>query len=353
MKRLKSIVLVALAVLVATAYVPLHPSETSAQDASASLSIAPKKSYVMNPGDTVDDKLQIRNIDPTTGLKLYMRVIDFTYTDDTGTPKLMLDNTVDPTTWSLRSYLDVPESVEIPKGASKSPEISINIPKNLGAGSYYSAIIYSTGAPDGNGNVGLSASGVTLVFVTVPGKVNEDLTLKKFGAYNRETKKYMFITGQEPQVMAYTLENKGNVTEAPVGSITLKSMWGKTYNITNVNPNSSLALIGQTRTFSACVKLKAEELQLQGTTIDASTCASPGMWPGMYTATANLFYGQNGNYTQEITKTTIFWYLPLWFIILVVLILLALAFGIWRLVVAIQRKTNNPRGRKSSRLMRR
>jgi len=353
MKRLKSLILVALAVFVAVAYVPSNANTASAQQSSASLSIAPKKSYVMNPGDTVNDKISVHNIDSTSGLKLYMRVIDFTYTDDTGTPKLMLDQDAEPTTWSLRSYMQIPDTIEMSASQTASADIDIHIPKNLGAGSYYSAIIYSTGAPDGSGNVGLSASGVTLVFVTVPGKVDENLIFKKLGAYDRTTKKYTFITGTEPQVIAYTLENKGNVTESPVGSIQLQSMWGKKYVVSNVNPSSSLALIGQTRTFTACIKLKSSEVQLDNTTSDTSSCKSAGLWPGMYTISADLFYGQNGNNTQEITKTAIFWYLPLWFIILVILVVLAIAFGIWRLVVNMQKRTNSPRGRKSSRLMRR
>lgn len=41
--------------------------------------------------------------------------------------------------------------------------------------------------------------------------------------------------------MAYTLKNSSNVTEAPAGSITVKSMFGKEYVIDNVNPNESLA----------------------------------------------------------------------------------------------------------------
>jgi len=350
MKRFKSIALAALAILVAVAYIPTLP--VSAQSTgSAALSIPPKKNYVIDPGSSVQDTLNIRNIDTTSDLNLNLRVIDFTYTDDSGTPKLMLDQNLEPTTWSLKSYLQVPESVSVKPGQSKSVDLKVSIPSKLGAGSYYSAIIYSTGAPNG-GNVGLSASGVTLVFVTVPGKVNEDLTLKNFGAYNPDKQSgdgFMFITGTEPKYMGYTLENKGNVTEAPVGTITLKSMFGQQYSITDVNTSKSLALIGQTRTFSTCIKLEKQGPEANNT----PTCVSAGLWPGFYTASLDIFYGQNGNNTQEITKTTVFWYLPLWFLVVVLILALIVAFTIWRLVVAVKRRTNAPRGRKSSRMMRR
>ena len=327
MKRIKSIVLAARAVLLVGALAPA----TSASAQSSALSIAPKKNYLIEPGETVKDKLTIRNVDGRSDLNLNLRAIDFSYSDDTGTPKLILDENAEPTQWSLKPYLNIPDTASIKAGRSSAFDISITIPRNLGAGSYYSAIIYSTGAPDG-GNVGLSASGVTLVFVTVPGTVKEDLTLKTFGAYIPTSKKYTNFTSNEPTVIAYTLENKGNVTEAPVGNIKLRDMFGHEYNITNVNPSKSLALIGQTRTYQACIKLVSQTANFKGSDTEGNTCTSPGLWPGLHTASIDLFYGQNGNMTREITGTSYFWYLPLWFIVLFTLVLLIVAFYVWRIV---------------------
>jgi len=351
MKRFKGIVLAALAVLVATAYLPTLPA--SAQEAkSAALGIAPKKNYLLEPGESIKDTLSIRNVDTSSDLQLNLRVIDFTYTDDTGTPKLMLDQDAEPTTWSLRSYMDVPERVTIKAGETASPEMNVKMPANIGAGSYYSAIIYSTGAPDG-GNVGLSASGVTLVFVTVPGKVNEDLKITKLGAYNPNKTKgdgYMYIASSlQPRYIGYTLENKGNVTEAPVGTIKLKNrFFGMEYNIADINPTKSLALIGQTRTIAACIKLDNSE----SASNSAGRCTDSGIWPGLYTVSIDAFYGQNGNLTKELTKTSHFWYLPLWFIVLVIVLILAIVLGIWRLRIAMRERTKKPRGRKSSMMRR-
>lgn len=352
MKRLKSIALAVMALAVVTFGIA---TPTSAQS-SASLSIAPKKNYIVDPGETVKDKLLIRNVDSNQDLQLNLRVIDFTYTDDGGTPKLMLDSDTDPTTWSLRPYLKVPNSTTIKAGGSQSLDVSVALPQGLGAGSYYSAIIYSTGAPDG-GNVGLSASGVTLVFVTVPGNVNEDLTLKTIGNYDLTKSKYSYISMDEPKAIGYTVENKGNVTEAPAGLIKLRNWFGQEYEISNVNPNSSLALIGQTRTFSACIKLKTGEVNLRNSSsATASTCESAGLWPGLYFTSAELYYGQNGNLTKELRGTGHFWYLPLWFIIAVIILLLIIAFYIWRIVVFARggsfKLGGSPRGagiRKSSR----
>lgn len=315
----------------------LSPTPVSAQASSASLSIAPKKTYLIEPGKTVDDKLTIRNLDRSSDLQLNLRVVDFTYTGDGGTPKLFLDENAPQTTWSLKPYLKVPKTVTIPKGGSKSLDTKLTIPAGRGGGSLYSAIIYSTGAPDG-GNVGLAASGVTLVFAQIPGKVNESLKLEKFGAYNEIKREYIYFTNDEPQRIAYTLKNEGNVTEAPVGSITLNGWFGNRIIIDNVNPSESLALIGQSRTYTACIKLQTKDVELNGSNSTAKDCISPGLWPGYYSASLELYYGQNGNKTQEVLGSSSFWYLPWWFIVVMLVLLAILGFGIWKLVRFVRRK---------------
>jgi hypothetical protein len=333
MKRLKSTIIAGLSVLIFAA--ALLPAASASAQSSASLSIVPKKNYVIEPGKTIKDTLNIRNLDNEKPLELVMRVVDFTFSDDGGTPKLMLADDAPQTTWSLKPFLKLPKSIVIPPKSSKAVDISVSIPKTQGAGSYYSAILYSSGAPDG-GNVGLSASGVTLAFTTIPGDVNENLTLEKFGAYipavGEKKAGYKYITTSKPSTIAYTLKNEGNVTEAPVGSITLKNMFGKEQVIDNVNPNNSLALIGQTRTYTACIKLVDEKVNFNGGTAKSSMCAETNLWPGLYTASLDLFYGQNGNNTKEITGKASFWYLPIWFIVIVIVLLLAATFFIWKLV---------------------
>ena len=350
MKRFKSIALAAF--LVVAAVVSVLPAQPVSAVGSAALSIVPKKTYTVEPGKTVKDTLTIRNLDENETLALTLRVIDFTFNDDGGTPKLMLAEDAPQTTWSMKPFLKLPETVTIAPRASKTIDMSVSIPANQGAGSYYSAIVYSTGADDG-GNVGLSASGVTLVFSSIPGKVDESLGLKKFGAYNLATQGAgvkagyvgnIGITTTKPHAIAYTLENKGNVTESPVGTITLKHMFGKEQVIADVNPNKSLALIGQTRTFTACIKLKVAPVEFGQGTTQSTECTTPSLWPGRYTASLDIFYGQNGNNTEEIVKTTAFWYLPWWFVIAFLVTLAVITLLVWRAVVVIRSKFFGGRG---------
>lgn len=351
MKSFKGLVGVVLAVFVALG--AILPAVPAAAQSSAALSIAPRKNYTIEPGKSIEDTLTIRNLDAERDLQLSLRVVDFTFKDDGGAPELMLAQDAPQTTWSMKPFLSVPENVTIPANGSETLNMGVSIPANQGAGSYYSAIVYSAGASDG-GNVGLSASGVTLVFTGVPGDVNEKLTLEKLGAYfpqsgNRPEPGYNFLTTSEPTNIGYTLKNEGNVTEAPSGTITLRHMFGKEYTINDINPVKSLALIGQTRTYTPCIQLKSQEVDFNGTRSEASSCVSAGLWPGFYSVSMEAYYGQNGNQTQEVFGKGSFIYLPWWFIIVMVIVLAVVGFFIWRLVRMIRGGVGRNRERSASR----
>lgn len=335
MKRLKCIAVAAVAAVMALSYVV--PASAATNGTSASLSIAPKKNYVIEPGKSVKDTLTIRNLDTAAPLELSMRVIDFTFTGDGGTPKLFLAEDAPQTTWSLKPFMKIPDSISIPAGQTKTVDMSVTIPAGHGAGSYYSAIVYSSGTPGQGGNVGLNASGVTLAFVNVPGIVKENLKLEKFGAYiDRNDTGYVHFTQEEPLRIGYMLKNEGNVVEAPTGSITIKGLFGDERQINEVNPNSSLALIGQTRTFKPCIKTLAQRVDFEGTKAQSTACTSPGLWPGFYRLAIDLYYGQNGNPTKEVTGKSWMLYLPLWFVIVLIIVLLIVAWYIRKLVLRIR-----------------
>lgn len=347
MNRLKSIVLVVLAATMAVGAIVLPATMADAQG-SAALSITPRKNYTIEPGKGVEDTLTIRNLDQERELNLSLRAVDFTFTDDGGTPKLMLAEDAPQTTWSLKPFLTLPENVTVEPGGSATVDIGVDIPQNQGAGSFYSAIVYSSGASEG-GQVGLSASGVTLAFVTIPGEVNEQLTLEKLGTYNTETKKYKRFNLDMPHRIAYTLNNQGNVVEAPAGSITLRDIFGRETTINDINPNGSLALIGQTRTFESCVLLANEEMNFSGSRQEATTCVNPKLWPGFYRVELNAFYGQNGNLTQELSGKSWFIYAPWWFILAVIAIVAYLTFRIWRIVRYIKARRSGQGGKRTPR----
>jgi hypothetical protein len=338
------VVIAALVLLLSTAVMP-------ASAASAGLSITPRKDYQLEPGKTVTDKLQIGNLDNKQDLTVSLRVIDFSFMDDSGSPKLMVGENMPQTTWSAKPFISLPKTVSV--GASKTVTVpmTVKIPAGQGAGSFYSAIQYSSQGENG-GNVNLSASGVSLVFITVPGTVNEKMSVVNLGNWQRNkdgvTGKYIKIaTDESPSIVGFTLKNDGNVVESPAGSVTLKDTFGnEVKGLPRANANANLALIGQSRRFENCINPVTRKVERADQTVDAVTCGKTSLKPGRYTVTLSAFYGQNGNPTHEINASASFWYLPLWFLIVLGVVLLIIIYIIWRIkrMISKARGTNKPGG---------
>jgi hypothetical protein len=344
MKRILSTLSAAVMILVMA--VSMAPASADTPS-STGLSINPRKNLIVDPGQTIKDNLIVGNLSPTSTLQLSMRVVDFTFYNDSGTPKLFLAKNAPQKTWSIKPFIQLPSKIIVgPSGQAQVP-YKVTVPKSQGAGSYYSAIVYSATSGSG-GNLDLDASGVTLMFVNVPGPVHENLTLQKLGTYANSKKNssgsYTFINTQKPQYMAYTIKNNGNVTEAPAGSATISYMFGgKPINVPNVNVNSSLALIGQSRLLQSCINNLKKGTTAVGTYTLENVCGPVNLKPGHYTVALSLYYGQNGNQTRQLAGSASFWYLPWWFIIAFVVVLLIIAFVVWRVVRKIRSGTKSRR----------
>ncbi len=316
-----------LAVLVVTAFTVNY-----AQAQSTGLGINPRKDYTVAAGKSVSDTLYLSNLNQNVPIKVSLTIVDFESADETGTPSLLIAEDAEQPAWSLRPFLNIPETVELGPGESKYVPFSISIPENQGAGSYYSAIKYDPQGINDAGNLTVSGAPTQLVFATVPGNATQLLNLKNFGAYSLSpgqsvgAYKSLFV-GETPSRLAFTLENRGNVAESPSGSIIIKDIFGRQVHIIrDANPKRSAALIGQTRRFDVCIDSATERARNEdGSVTDASVCRDVSFWPGIYTAELSLFYGLNGSSTQEISAKTVFWYMPWWFIGVLVLVIAAIA----------------------------
>lgn len=315
----------------------------SAQAASNGLGITPRKNYTLQPGAHVSDTLYIGNLSQTQPLNVALRAVDFSAQNQTGSPQLDLLKNAPQTPWSIKPFLTMPSSVAVPAGKAVNVPITITIPKDQGAGSYYSAIEYTAQNTPGDQNVTLAASSVSLVFVTVPGHANEHMQLKEFGAFipssDDESGSYTsWFFSTAPKVLAYTLQNQGNVAEQPTGSMLIKNMFGKQVKVIDqANPKNELALIDQTRRFEACVQQGSQTTKSSnGQTQTNVVCSPTHLAPGRYTVELAIFYGLNGSSNQEIMGTATFWYLPIWFLILVGVFIFAIVLGVYALVRKMQ-----------------
>ena len=325
-----------LAVLVLS-FAAVLPTLQSVNAQSAALAITPRRELTVAKGTTASETLTVTNPQQNADLTLKLRVVDFTAKNQTGSPVLSLNEDAKQEPWSLKKYIELPETVLLKGGETTNVPFSVTIPSNVGAGSYYSAIQY-TAEGEGGQNVTIAAAATTLVFVNVPGEVKQQMTLKQLGAFsgdaNGEDGSYkLFYFGGAPKVISYLLKNEGNVAERPTGSILIKnSFTGKTITVDEANYNGALALIGQERRFDACINTVEKKEQTVSGDVTRKTCEAPKLSPGRYTIQLSAFYGQGNGKSLEVVGTSSFWYLPTWFIILFVVLLLALAGGVWWVV---------------------
>lgn len=323
--------------LVVAAVTLLAVTSVQAQSSNG-LGISPRKDYTVQPGQTISDTLYISNLSLRQDLLVSIRLIEFGAHDETGTPALQLDESAPTPPWSLKSFIKVASDVKVEAGKSTNVPISVTVPAGHGAGSYYSAIEYTAQNPETKEKVNISASTVSLVFVTVPGTTKEQLVLKQFGAYTSDERglngKFVNVSfGAAPKEFAYRLVNSGNVAERPSGSIVVRNIFGQTVKeIEDANPKKQLVLLGQTRRVQVCMKSSVLEIKAPngGQTDNKQTiCENPGLWPGRYTAQMALYYGLNGNATQEVAATTTFWYLPWWSLVGLGIIILLIVGLVW------------------------
>lgn len=313
---MKILLKIGLAIVITTAVALTPTLQAVAQ--SNGLGVTPKESFTMKAGQQASNVLYLSNLSKTQTLRVKLTVVDFTAQDETGTAKLLQASDQPQTPWSLKPYLTLPDIVTVPADGNKQIPFTIKLPASIGAGTYYSAVEYTATAGDNQQQVNVAASSATLLFINVPGKVSELLTMKSFGMSDKDKFKSFFQ--KQPADFAYRITNSGNVAEAPAGSLIIKNMFGHIVTkVSNANPKGQIALIGQTRRFTGCnLKSTAPEEIAKDT-----NCKPFDLKPGYYTTSLAVFYGQNGQETRQIGATSHFWYLP-WSFIIEVLIVLAL-----------------------------
>jgi hypothetical protein len=319
----------------------------SASAASNAVGVNPRRDYNIAPGGKVEDTLFVSNLNKDESLTVKIETIDFSAQNETGSPALMV-NRSEPTTWSLKPYLRLPATSTIPAGKSIEIPFTVDIPKTVGAGSYYSAVRYLAVNSETGESVSLSSSAVTLMFVRVTGEARSSLTLEQFGAFTPDKNMTngifgSFYSATAPEFLSYRLKNNGNVAEQPSGSIILKDTFGKvvkTYE--NANAKNNIVLIGQTRRIDLCMNEQKSQKNVDGREVETSDCVDPKLKPGRYTAVLGLVYGDNGNASQELQATATFWYLPAWFLIAVGIGLLLIAGLVYKVV-----RSFKGRGRKT------
>jgi hypothetical protein len=313
--------MVAALLISASPFTPLARAQTA--PSGSGLSISPTLSQLtVKPGASDHISVTLKNV-TVDDVVAKGEVDDFTSNDLDGNPKIITNqNQTSPN--SIRKFVTNLDDVPLAKGEQKTVVLGIEVPKATPAGAYYGIIRYRAVpkvlAAPGAGQVALTASVGTIVLITVPGNIREQVQVKGIHVYRGAHEGSFFV--RPPNRVGIAINNFGNGFERPFGTVEVHDMFNKTVSsfpfnnpkeLGNILPNSS-------RTFTNNVKGLNKI--------------------GRYTVLASVSYG-NGSQVLTLKKT--FWYVPYWLVIIILLVIAVLIF------LAIRSYRQYSRGRNHSR----
>lgn len=270
------------------------------------LSISPTITQLtINPGGSNHVNITLKNI-TVDDVVARGEVNDFKADNNTGNPQIITNsNTVSPN--SIKKFVSNIDDVPLAKGQQKSVIIGLDVPKNATPGAYYGIIRYraipKALATPGPGQVALTASVGTIVLVTVPGQVREQVQVNGIHVFRGAREGSFFV--RPPDSIGIEISNFGNGFVRPFGTVEVHDVLNKTVSTFQFNNPKQLGNIlpASKRTFTNNIKGLNKI--------------------GRYTVEASVSYGSG---SQVLTLQKNFWYVPIWLVILLLLILGTLVF---------------------------
>jgi hypothetical protein len=260
-----------------------------AQVATNGLSAIPPRSEIeVKAGQANTQSIKVRN-ESTETKTITISVRDFIVSDNQGTPNF-IDNLSDSLNnrWAASSWIQLSTtSLTLKPGETKSLNLTVMPPQNALPGGHYAAIIYSPNTTSIGASTGaaVQTNVGTLVYVTVPGDINQSALIQSFSAPK--------FSEFGPIDFDATIKNSSDIHIQPVGSIIVKNwLGGKTAQLS----------LNQTNIFPY-------------TTRDFQNTLDKKWLFGRYQATMQAVYGTAGGL---ISATIFFWVIPWRFILLII-----------------------------------
>jgi hypothetical protein len=290
------------------------------------LKISPLRTDVtVAPGKSTKVSMKVTNL---TKAPMTIQPIenDFVAGDEKGTPALILDEKKFAPTHSLKRFMEPLQNVTIPAGVTQDIPLVINVPASAKAGGYYGAVRFAPVSDDGSGSVNLNASAASLVLLTVPGDLVEQLNLTNADIMQGGKAVSGFANSSDGLSLSVRFENKGNLQVAPFGQVYVKEgdkvIYSHDFN--QANPRD-MVLPDSARRWDVPLE-------------------NVGKF-GKYTIGATFTYGTK-NKSVEFSKTI--WVIPTTYIIMgiiALLVLITLVVGIWLFLRGYKRRILRSHGR--------
>ncbi len=210
------------------------------------------------------------------------------------------------------------KTVTIPASTKVDVPFAITIPQDVPSGTVYAAITVSASKSNDIATNGatISAKMASLLFVTVEGETIERLALLDFSATS--------ATGLKSLEMArsfgFRVQNQGNVTSVPIGTITLVDAFGRTFASQPINEEHGRVLPMTTRSFSGSIGPNPVGF------VETVRSQIANFAIGPVTATLTVVAG-----TRTLTKSFVYWMVPL-HLILTAAMAVAILLALWKLL---------------------
>lgn len=285
--------------LLSTIYFFAYAPNVLAEDSTIT-AIPPKLELKADPGQVLSATLKVRN-EGTTTENYNINVQDFIVSDTIGTPIPVPDNIS--TRWSLRRWIEAPDTIPVDAKGIQEVKISIKVPKDALPGGHYAMLTYEPNTGYILGGLKKTGSSITqrtgtIFYVTVNGPVTEKAVLKEF-----KTAKFNELG---PVDFQGTIENLSDVHIAPKGSIVITDFLNR--KVANLNLETGNIFPEASRVFNSTWNQR---------------------WGyGQYKAELSMAYGNTG---QLISGTISFWLFPIRLVIYTLVLIIALLFILLKL----------------------
>lgn len=205
------------------------------------------------------------------------------------------------------------ETVEVP--------YSIIVPQNGEPGGHYATVFFSTN-PEAAGqgtSINIAAKTGILFLINVSGNIQEGAGVESFSVNQK-------FFSHLPAMMSLRIRNTGSIHFNPVGTLTIRNMWGGIVARVAANPKKSAVLPNSVR--------RLDTWWTKSTDIETE-----GIWAGVinewrnfaighYTATVDVKYGSLN--TALPAQTITFWVIP-WRLMLIFLAIIAVLIVLMKL----------------------
>lgn len=241
--------------------------------------IPPSFELYANPGETVTDKLRVRN-DATAETKYSIMIEDFKAVGEEGQVNL-IDDSQSNNTFSLAKWVTTnPSTFTLKPGAEIEINYTVNVPKDAEPGGHYCSVLVKMGGDEVvEGGASVASRVGSLILLRVSGNVKEEASIESFTVDKNYYEK-------SPVNFELRVKNNGNNHIRPKGTIIITNIFGQ--KVTEIPLNGLNVLPDAIRKMDTRWEFSA-------------SLAS------RYTATLVSTYGQQN---KSLTESVSFWIFP-------------------------------------------